>query len=539
MTQIEELEDDDDFDYFEDEDAEDYDEDDDDPSRSDDDDEAGSDVVPVSQSNPLLIADLVEKTLLFVEQLTGHDLFDYQRELARRIIESLIINDGEEITALFSRQSGKTETIADVIAGCMILFPRLAMSFELFEKFKDGLWVGVFAPINLQAETLFSRIVSRLTSDIAVEFLLDPEIDDEVTGGGALIKCRGGSFCRQQTANPRAKIESKSYHLICLDEAQDADEYVVRKSISPMGAFYNATLVKSGTTGYNKGDFYRAIQLNKRRQTKHGAKQNHFEFDWRWCAKNNPNYAKFVAKERTRLGEDSDEFRLSYCNVWLLERGMFVTSAVMDELGDKSMSVVPSWFRSPVVVGIDPAKTHDSTVVTVVWVDWDRSDEFGYFEHRILNWLEIQGEDWEEQYYQICDFLSNYDVYKIAVDSTGVGDAVSERLSRLLPGVDVVATVSSQQAQSTRWKHLMQLVQRGMIGWPAHAKTRRLKKWKRFYQQMVDLEKRYSGNLLIAEAPKESEAHDDYPDSLALACILTLDAILPEVQVSQSPFYGR
>ena len=39
----------------------------------------------------------------------------------------------------------------------------------------------------------------------------------------------------------------------------------------------------------------------------------------------------------------------------------------------------------------------DSTVVTVVWVDWDRPDEFGYYDHRILNWLELHGDDWEER----------------------------------------------------------------------------------------------------------------------------------------------
>ena len=56
---------------------------------------------------------LVEKIMQFMELLVGHQLHPYQAPLARRIIESVLINDGEEVTALASRQSGKSETIAN------------------------------------------------------------------------------------------------------------------------------------------------------------------------------------------------------------------------------------------------------------------------------------------------------------------------------------------------------------------------------------------------------------------------------------------
>jgi hypothetical protein len=61
----------------------------------------------------------------------------------------------------------------------MVLLPRLAKMYpDLLGKFQDGLWVGMFAPIQAQVETLFSRTVSRLTSERAMEVLGDPEIDD-------------------------------------------------------------------------------------------------------------------------------------------------------------------------------------------------------------------------------------------------------------------------------------------------------------------------------------------------------------------------
>ena len=664
----------------------------------------GDSQVELDELSQEFVNKLIEKIMDFLKVLVGHDLHPYQKPLARRIIESVIINDGEEITALASRQSGKSETVADTVATLMILLPRLAKLYpDLLGKFKDGIWVGLFAPTEAQAETLFGRTVTRLTSERALEILGDPEIDDSAARVGGVTRQiklkKSGSTITMMTANPRAKIESKSFHLIVIDECQEADDFVVSKSISPMLAYYAGTMVKTGTPTTSKNNFYRSIQLNKRRQTGRNSRQNHFQWDWKDVAKIQANYEKFIRKEMLRIGEDSDEFQMSYncltpdtkvltkdlryveigsvqvgdvlvgfdeeattkgahrkiretvvtkaerifrptyeialsdgtvvkasdghlwlvstasrrtvwkrtdelsstdrifkifdtwehvedylgsigrhdfvgqdfehplvlsvtsvgerevvaletttqtfiaeglashnCK-WLLERGMFVTSTIMDDLGDTSAELVKSWHKTPVVVGIDPARKTDSTVVTVVFVDWERPDEFGYFEHRILNWLEMQGDDWEEQYFQIVNFLQNYDVLAVGVDGNGVGDAVAQRLKLLMPRSEVVALTSSPSEQSKRWKHLQALIQRKMITWPAHAKTRRLRTWKRFYQQMTDLEVTYKGPNFAAAAPDEAYSHDDFADSLSIACSLTQELVMPEVSVSTNVFF--
>jgi len=485
---------------------------------------------------------LIDKMMLFMEALVGHALHPYQVPLARRIMESVIINDGEEITALAARQSGKSETIANTVSTLMVLLPRLARMYpDLLGQYKDGIWIGMFAPVEGQVETLFGRTVNRLSSEHAREVLGDPEIDDslgKVPGVSRQIVLKNsGSSLMMMTANPRAKIESKSFHLIVIDECQGADDFIVSKSISPMLAYYSGTMVKTGTPTNVKNNFYRSIQLNKRRQTARGKRQNHFQWDWRDVAKVNPRYDKFVSKEKLRIGEDSDEFQMSYNCKWMLEKGMFITSTVMDELSDTSMETVKSYHRTPVVVGIDPARKMDSTVVTVVWVDWDRPDEFGYYDHRILNWLEIQGDDWEDQYFQIVNFLANYNVFMIGIDANGVGDAVAQRLKLLLPRAEVISLTSSPSEQSKRWKHLKALIDRRMVSFPAHAKTRRLRAWKRFYQQMTDLETKFKGPNFMAAAPEEAHAHDDFADSLAIACSLTIDLTMIEAEVSSNPFY--
>jgi len=484
---------------------------------------------------------IVDKLLIVVDELSGHPLYPYQRPFARRIIESLVLGDGATLTALFSRQAGKSETVANTVAACMIMLPALAKVFPyLLGKYKEGLWVGAFAPVDDQADNLYGRIVSRLTSERALELMQDPDIQDGVKARGRTLTLHSGSLVRRQTCHPRAIIEGRTYHLILIDECQGADDRMVTKSIIPMGAATNATYVFTGTPTYTKNIFYRQIQKNKRNQVRRGKRQLHFEADYREASKANPLYRLHCEKQKEVLGEDSDEFKLSYRLMWLLEQGMFTTSERLNALGDKSMQTVKAWYRSPVVVGIDPARKQDSTVVTVVWVDWDHPDEFGLYEHRILNWLELGGGmSWETQYHRIVEFLSNYYIHAIGIDTGGVGDAVADRLKVLMPNTEIVELGSQRPDQSKRWKHLYQLIDRGKIIWPAHAKTRSTKVYERFIQQMSDLELEYVGPYMLAKAPNEAHAHDDFPDSLSMACILTSeDYHMKEVEQSISPFYS-
>jgi hypothetical protein len=482
--------------------------------------------------------DLISRIVLFCEELSGFPMYPYQRAVAYRVIESMILADAEEITALMARQAGKSESLATTLAGCMVLFPKLAKTFPIMERFKRGLMIGIFAPTDEQSDIVFSRIVSRLTSDAAEEIMFDPEIDDRVEGKSKIVRLRSGSFCRRQTANPRAKIEGSSYHIIVIDECQDADDTVIRKSIHPMLAAYAGTIAKIGTPGYHKGDFYKAINVNKRRQSNRRARQNHFEYDYKVVSRYNANYAKFIAKEKIRLGEDSEEFQMSYALKWMLERGMLVTEDELDYLADPSMQLVRGWHRTPCVVGIDPARVKDSTVVTVMWVDWDFPDAAGYREHRILNWQEIGNTAWEEQYFQMMDFLDPYDIAFCGVDAQGMGSAVADRMQRLMGSrCEVIPFSSDSKNQSERWKHLIQLIQRQMLVYPGHSKARRTRVWRRFRQQMVDAEKVMRGQYLLIQAPEEREAHDDYVDSAALACACSMLETVPIVESIDSPFY--
>ena len=69
-------------------------------------------------------SDLVQRIYNFCEVYSGKVMYPYQAQFSKRIIRSVLENDGAELTALFARQSGKTETVAITVGGLMMILPH-------------------------------------------------------------------------------------------------------------------------------------------------------------------------------------------------------------------------------------------------------------------------------------------------------------------------------------------------------------------------------------------------------------------------------
>ena len=133
--------------------------------------------VELDETSQEFIDQLVLKLILFTEEFCNVTFFPYQVPIAYRMIESIVIGDGEEMTLVATRQSGKSEVLSNVLAAMMVILPKLSKVYPTWlGKFEKGFWCGVFAPVEDQADTVFSRIVNKLTSEHAMDFLLDPEI---------------------------------------------------------------------------------------------------------------------------------------------------------------------------------------------------------------------------------------------------------------------------------------------------------------------------------------------------------------------------
>lgn len=491
--------------------------------------------------------DLVNRIFNFCEVYSGKVMYPYQAQFSKRIIRSVLENDGAELTALFARQSGKTETVAITVGGLMIILPQLAnmpmfLDDPRLQMFKDGLWVGIFAPSQRQAQITYGRMKARMQCKSALAVLQDPDFRlDFTTSNGQTVALSNGSFCTAISASDSSNIEGESFKFIICEECQDISNFKIRKSIHPMGAAYNATICKIGTSTTFKGDFYEAIKRNKKDyEEKKLRVRNHFEYNYKVVQKYNPKYAKYVEREKRSLGETSDEFRMSYMLEWIISRGMFVDLEKVEKMcGDEFLDLVPSDHKANHVMGIDvgggSAKRKneaDSTVATVVEVDWDnpvlmesvKDEETGedivYLAYNtyIKDWLEIKpevAENYEEQYSILMEYIKLFRLARIVIDATreaSLGQRVQANVK-----CDVWLFVFSSKSKSDIYKHLQTELSTGRARFPMSKETKDTDEYKKFTQQLADLQKSYSGSFLVVSHPDEKGAHDDFPDSWALA----------------------
>ena len=483
--------------------------------------------------------DLVNSIFNFCEIYSGITLFPYQEQFSKRVIRSVLENDGEEITALFSRQSGKSETISVTVGGLMIILPQLA-NMPMFADdprlamFKDGFWIGIFAPALRQSQITYNRIKSRLQSKSAKAVLEDPEFNLFFsTSNGQTVALSNGSYATAISASDGSNIEGDSFKLIICEECQDISNYKIRKSIHPMGAAYNATIVKIGTATTFKGDFYEAIQRNKSLMaSKTTHIRNHFEYDWKIAAKYNEKYRRYVEKEMKRLGENSDEFQMSYCLKWILSRGMFVDIVKFEQENcDPFLDRVSYDKRSTHCAGIDLGGKNDSTIVTIVEVDWSKpvimesrvdeetGEEIMYqcYNTYLVDWLEIRNmPDYEEQYPLVVDYLKHFNVVRCFCDATREA-SFSHRL-RANSKFEVIPYVFSTKAKSEMYKNLEREIVSGRAKVAGSESAKSTSEHTKFIEQLGELQKGWSGSNMIVSHPTEA-THDDYPDSWALAVL--------------------
>src|SRR5574344_140729 len=497
--------------------------------------------------------ELVNRIYNFCEVYSGRVMYPYQGQFSKRIIRSVLENDGAELTALFSRQSGKTETVAITVGGLMIILPQLA-NMPMFKNdprlqgFQDGFWVGIFAPSQRQAQITYRRMKSRLQCKESMAVLNDPDFRLEFsTSNGQTCALSNGSFVTAISASDGSNIEGESFKFIICEEAQDISNYKIRKSIHPMGAAYNATICKIGTATTFKGDFYEAINRNKKDYENGQIKiRSHFEYNYKVVMKYNPKYAKYIAREKRSLGETSDEFRMSYNLEWIISRGMFVDIEKLEkECGDEYLDRVYQDHKANHVAGIDVGggssknkNEADSTIITIVEVDWNnpvlmestKDEETGediiYLAYNtyIKDWLEIApevAENYEEQYHIIMDYLKNFRISRLVIDATreaSLGQRIQANVN-----FEVWLFTFSSKSKSDIYKHLQTEINTGRARFPMSEAVKNTREYQRFSQQLADLQKSYSGSYLVVSHPDERGAHDDYPDSWALALWGTKD----------------
>lgn len=490
-------------------------------------------------SESLTTKELARKILIFCEVFCGRKFFPHQAQFGKRIITAVLDNDPDTITALMSRQSGKSFTTSAVVSVLMILLPILAnmpmfLDDKRFQLFRNGVMIGVFAPTLAQSQIIFNNIKEFLASSRASNILSSEEFNitkDTFNGNRVTLVFNNlgvKSTITCFSASDGSNIEGGSYHLYICDEAQDISNYKYRKSIFPTVSFYNGTKILIGTPTIKKNFFYDAIKLNEQ-EWKSGSKRmrNHFEYDCDTIIKYNPRYAKTVESAKKEMGENSEEFLMNYKLQWLFRFGMFINGEDFTQEPIALLNEGRQYFSNePCVVGIDVGKSQDSTVVTVGIPDKSKpiviekskdanAEDYVLYDVKIIDWLEIVGDNYEEQFYTITNYLKNFNVKICIIDGTGVGSPVADRLAAHVD-FPVIPFVFTQSSKSILMKYFNAYLNSKCFHYPSDFETQQTLEYKKFQEQCLELTKDYRGDKLVVAAPKERNKHDDYPFSAAL-----------------------
>ena len=295
------------------------------------------------------------------------------------------------------------------------------------------------------------------------------------------------------------------------EESQDLDDKIVKESIWPIGASTNAPRVYIGTAGTSIKYFYRLGQSGESLKLYYDdiVAQRRLTYGKTKDAKH-LIYEQTVKQEIEKHGRDSDEIQRPYFGKWLIGTGQFCTQEDLDKLySDRGLT--NQYKKSDCYAGIDTAKNPDSTIVTILRYN----EEIGKKE--VINWLELRGENYKDQFDIINFFLSNYRIVAVAIDSTGQGDFMPDMFERETEWADeksgLYRVKFSAVSKDLMYKNLKVSIKELLTTLPKQG----TKNSEKFRQQMLDLQQEYKGQLLSVHHPDDPNAHDDYPDSWALA----------------------
>jgi len=307
---------------------------------------------------------------------------------------------------------------------------------------------------------------------------------------------------RAISADKHANQKGAGFQLSFFEQVEDMDEDVMKTILFPMaaGQVLQSCRVLAGTPSLEvKNNYFYEITRNLRYPQ---FVDDKFAAYWR------PDYGDWVAKERERLGEDSDVYKTQYRCVWVVARNRLVDRDKILSLGLKDYTPEPTRER---FAGTDVAKDVDSTVCTVI--EQEGAD------HHILAWYEAENTDYETQYDELKAFLQEWAVQANMVDATGLGDPVVDSLTKRCRGVcHTIPFEFTSDSHDKLWKTYEPELRHDRLHYPKTIEDDGQKRCRnRFIEQHLIAERKVMGNKIKVEKPARKGSHIDYVISSALA----------------------
>ena len=216
----------------------------------------------------------------------------YQLPVARAVARSVARDEGMEYAAVFSRQSGKDEMLAQLCA------------YLLWRHHRHGGNIVVALPaLRPQGLITRDRLVERLGTPLTRRLL---RVRD-----GTIVQL-GRASVRFLSASPSANSRGNTADLLLVaNEAQDIDLDTWDAVFAPMAASSNATTLYMGTVWSSQTLLARQLRLLSPLERADGVPRV-FRVPWREVERELPAYGDYVRRQMSLLGESHPFIRTEY-----------------------------------------------------------------------------------------------------------------------------------------------------------------------------------------------------------------------------------
>jgi len=433
-----------------------------------------------------------------------HRLRPYQVEAGRAIARSVFQRRGDSISVMMARQAGKNELSAQL--ELLLLVAHMAWGVDAIKC------APTFQP---QARISLRRLWSRLTEAGLAPFCTREE--------GHVIRL-GQARQVFLSAEPQANVVGHTAQLLLeVDEAQDVDKEKFDKEFRPMAAVANATTVYYGTPWDEASLLEEARERHLELERRDGVRR-HFQYDWQTVAQCNPAYGRYVEGERQRLGENHPLFLTQYCLKPISGGGRLLSPSQRAQLqGEHSRRSTPAEGET-YVAGLDlggeaaegqAGHAHDATVLTIGRLVYPPSNAL-IQEPRIevVEHCTFRGEPHDALHARLVDLLGRvWRVRRVAVDATGLGEAIARFLATALQSDAVLAVRFSAESKSRLGYRLLAALNGGRL--KMYAQDGSLE-YRDCWREIEQARAAYRPNRLMNFYVEPSQGHDDYLMSLAL-----------------------
>lgn len=408
----------------------------------------------------------------FSEVFLDHKVFEYNKRYVDCKDRFIVYRSG--------RQVGKTVSTAVKTIHFAFFAPLL------LETVKNECIIVIAAPTQNQATIMFDKIRGLVLQN---DFLSGYVIKNTQTAlwlsfldGTGMTK-----IITRATGETGIGLRGYSPHVIIADECSFIKTDIL-KAFLPSGMATQARVWLTSTPFSKNGYFYEACMNSKSVNPDGLWTEFHVKSTDNPLIQQDPTYIEEI-KRLTReeyIQEVDGEF-LDIGNA------LFPNSILMESIGDH----IPRG-RTRYFMGVDVARTgRDETVFTIVAVDEDDVVSVEEIENESQsNVVQVAG--------KIKEYVEKYNLQTVYVDETGLGGGLID-LARE-QGSPVRGVIFSLQEKAKMYGDLRMLFENHRI---------KIKQVNSLIYQLSYLRREYTETGVMKI---RSDEHDDYPDSLVLAC---------------------